>query len=241
MALIMLLLPDDIGSRKTRVVARWLEATGYKTALVERCFDEFQMIGEFEHRHAIAGRPGKLLVTLFDRRGRMGLLAQAVQLAHETNTPVDIAAVRKYRSRFAADLNIEQQIYKELGLFARVGNAAGNVETHEFTDVDRSKALGLSLKGTAWSEAHDNIGLTVLENGIWAARERYLNAGGLGLVVGDGILPHPGPEEILKTYYSAAVFKSALLTFDDQCVNHPVFNLDRGPVSIFAVRADAQF
>ena len=208
---------------------------------LEPGFDEFQMIGEFEHRHAIAGQPGKLLVTLFDSRGRMGLLNQAVQLAQQTDTPVDIVAVRQYRSRLGADLNIEQQIYKDLGVFARVGKAAGNVETYEFTDVDRSKELGLSLKGTAWSRADDSIGLAVLDNGISAARERYLNAGGLGIVVGDGILPHPGPEEILETYYSAAAFKSAQLTVDYQWVNHPAFNLDRGPVSIFAVRVHAEF
>jgi high affinity Mn2+ porin len=208
---------------------------------LEPGFDEFQLIEEFEHRHVIAGQPGKLLVTLFDSRGRMGLLDQAVQIAQQTNTPVDITAVRRYRGRFGADLSIEQQIYKDLGLFARVGKATGNVETYEFTDVDRSKELGLSLKGTGWSRAGDTIGLAVLDNGISAARERYLNAGGLGIVVGDGILPHPGPEEILETYYSAAVFQTAQLTFDYQWVNHPAYNLDRGPVSIFAVRIHAEF
>jgi high affinity Mn2+ porin len=208
---------------------------------LEPGFDEFQMIGEFEHRHAITGHPGKLLVTFFDSRGRMGLLNEAVQLAQETNTPVDIAAVRQYRSRLGADLDLEQEIYKDLGLFARVGKAAGNVETYEFTDLDRSKELGLSLKGTAWSRADDTIGLAVMDNGISAARERYLNAGGLGIVVGDGILPHPGPEEILETYYSAAIFGAAQVTFDYQWVNHPAYNLDRGPVSIFAVRVHLQF
>jgi high affinity Mn2+ porin len=208
---------------------------------LERGFAEFQMIGEFEHRHAIAGHAGKLLITLFDSRGRIGLLDQAVQLAQQTNTPVDIAAVRKYRSRLGADLNLEQEIYKDLGVFARVGKAAGNVETYEFTDIDRSKELGLSLKGNAWARPDDSIGLAILDNGISAARERYLNAGGLGIVVGDGILPHPGPEEILETYYSAGVFKIAQLTFDYQWVNHPAYNLDRGPVSILAVRVHAEF
>jgi high affinity Mn2+ porin len=40
-------------------------------------------------------------------------------------------------------------------------------------------------------------------NGISAIHAAYLDAGGLGLLVGDGQLPHPGPEQIIEAYYSA--------------------------------------
>jgi hypothetical protein len=33
----------------------------------------------------------------------------------------------------------------------------------------------------------------------------YLNAGGLGIVIGDGQLPHPGLEQIIEAYYSYAI------------------------------------
>jgi high affinity Mn2+ porin len=85
------------------------------------------------------------------------------------------------------------------------------------------------------------VGLAGLRNGISAARERFLNAGGLGILVGDGQLPHPGPEEILETYYNATVFPHAQVTLDYQWVDHPAYNRDRGPVSLFAVRFHAQF
>jgi high affinity Mn2+ porin len=204
-------------------------------------FHEFQAVAELEKRHQIDGQPGKLMITVFDSRGRMGLLNSAVQLAQATGQPVDIAAVRQYRSRLGASLNLEQQLAKDLGLFARVGKAAGNVEAYEFTDIDRSVAAGFSLKGTVWRREHDTVGLAGLRNGISAARERFLNAGGLGILVGDGQLPHPGPEEILETYYNAAVFPHAQLTLDYQWVDHPAYNRDRGPVSLFAVRFHAQF
>jgi high affinity Mn2+ porin len=202
---------------------------------------EFQIDSEIEHRHEIAGSPGRVLLTVFDSRGRMGLLDQAVQLAENTGAPVDIAAVRRYRSRLGADMSVEQQLASDLGMFARIGKAAGNVEPYEFADIDRTVAAGLSLQGSRWRRAGDTIGLAGIVNGISGAREQYLNAGGLGILVGDGRLPHPGPEEILETYYSLAVFASVHLTLDYQWVEHPAYNRDRGPVPIFAIRLHAQF
>lgn len=204
-------------------------------------FHEFQMVAELEKRHTILNRPGKVMVTLFDSRGRMGLLDSAVELAEATGQPVDIAAVRQYRGRLGASLNLEQQLTNDLGLFARVGKAAGNVEAYEFSDIDRSVAAGLSLKGSLWHRAHDTVGVAGIDNGISAARERFLAAGGLGILVGDGQLPHPGPEEIIETYYEATLSPPIQLTLDYQWIDHPAYNLDRGPVSVFAVRFHAQF
>ncbi len=211
------------------------------SAHLEPGFKEFQLIAELEHRHEIAHHPGKLMLTVFDSFGRMGLLDEAVQRAQETQTPVDIGSVRRYRTRLGAHLTAEQQLSTDLGFFARLGKAAGNVEAYEFTDIDRSASGGLSLKGSAWRRAHDTMGLAGIINGISASRERYLNAGGLGVLIGDGKLPHPGPEKIVETYYNAAILPHAQMTFDYQWVDNPAYNKDRGPVSILAVRFHAQF
>jgi high affinity Mn2+ porin len=211
------------------------------SADLEPAFHEFQLIMEAEHRHELAGRSGKLMVTVFDSWGRMGLLDEAVQRAQSTGMPVDIAAVRSYRSRLGASLNVEQQIAPDLGAFVRAGKAAGNVEVYEFTDIDRTLAAGLSLHGSSWHRSDDTVGLAAISNGISGEREAYLNAGGLGILVGDGQLPHPGPEQIVESYYSAGLLKFAHLTFDYQWINHPAYNRDRGPVSVFAVRFHAQF
>ena len=77
----------------------------------------------------------------------------------------------------------------------------------------------------------------MIVNGISAARERFLNAGGLGILVGDGQLPHPGSERILESYYNVAILQQVHLTLDYQWVDHPAYNLDRGPVSIWASSA----
>jgi high affinity Mn2+ porin len=181
------------------------------------------------------------MVTLFDSRGRMGLLNSAVQLAQATGTAVDINAVRQYRGRLGASLNLEQQLLDNLGLFLRVGKAAGNVEAYEFTDVDRSFAAGLSLKGAAWHRENDTVGMAGMRNGISAERTVFLNAGGLGILVGDGQLAHPGSENIIESYYNAAIFAHAQITLDHQWIDHPAYNRDRGPVSVYALRFHAQF
>jgi high affinity Mn2+ porin len=204
-------------------------------------FHEFQTDFELEHRHEILGASGRLLLTLFDSRGRMGLLDQAVQAAQSSGTPVDIASVRAYRGRFGASLGLEQKIVEGLGAFARVGKAGGNTEAYEFTDIDRTVVAGISLQGGRWHRADDTVGLAGINNAISAARQNFLNAGGLGILVGDGRLPHPGPERILETYYSASLWHFAHLSFDYQWINNPAYNRDRGPVSVYAVRLHAQF
>src|SRR3984957_9058316 len=203
-------------------------------------FHEFQTLVELERRHTIAALPGRVTLTVFDSRGRMGLLDDAVRLGASTGS-ADIAAVRRYRGRAGASLNLEQQLADGLGFFARLGKAGGNVEPYEFTDIDRTVSAGLSLQGTRWHRADDTLGLAAINNGISAARERYLNAGGLGILVGDGRLPHPGPEQIVETYYSLAVLGAAHLSVDYQWINHPAYNRDRGPVSVIALRLHAQF
>jgi high affinity Mn2+ porin len=210
---------------------------------LEHGFHEFQWVGELERRHTLEGMPGKVLVTLYDTRGRMALLNEAVSLAQTTGEPITetLIAVRQYRGRTGASLSLEQQLSANLGIFARAGNASGNVEAYEFTDVDRSISAGLSLKGRRWSRAEDTVGLAAIVNSISAERERYLDAGGLGILVGDGQLPHPGSEQILEGYYELGVVSWAQLTLDYQWVKNPAYNTDRGPVSIVALRLHAQF
>jgi high affinity Mn2+ porin len=216
-------------------------STAPNSAHLDPGLHEFQLVGELERRHEIRALPGRWALTVFDSRGRMGLLDDAVSRAQNTASPVDIAAVRRYRGRAGASLTLEQKVTSELGVFARLGKAAGNVEVYEFTDIDRSASLGMSLQGARWRRSDDTLGVVLINNHISAARERYLNAGGLGILVGDGRLPRPGPEQIIESYYSLAVLGALHLSADYQWVNNPAYNRDRGPVSVFAIRVHAQF
>ena len=204
-------------------------------------FAEFQWIGEIERRYAFWGHPGKIAVTGFLSRGRMGSFEDATALAAITGGPADIAAVREYRSRGGVSMNLEQEITSDLGVFMRAGWADGDIEPYEYTDVDRTVAGGLSLKGGQWNRPNDTVGLAGIVNGISPEHAAFLNDGGLGILVGDGMLPHPGLEQIIETYYSYAISSSTFLTFDYQFIVNPAYNTDRGPVNIFAGRFHTSF
>jgi high affinity Mn2+ porin len=203
-------------------------------------FAQFQWVGEVERRYDIWGQPGKLAVTGFLSRGRMGSYDDAIALAAATGGPADIAAVRQYRSRGGVSFNLEQQITEEIGLFARAGFANGNIEPYEFTDIDRTAAAGLSLSGKLWGRSDDNVGIAGVINGISRVHQEFLNDGGLGILIGDGMLPHPGPEQIIEAYYALPV-SFFRLTLDYQFVINPGYNEDRGPASVVSARLHAQF
>ena len=128
-----------------------------------------------------------------------------------------------------------------LGVFGRAGWADGNVEPWDFTDIDRTLQAGLSITGKQWSRSDDTIGIAAVLNGIAPVHQAYFNAGGLGILIGDGQLPNPGPEEIIEAYYSYAISASTKVSFDYQFIANPAYNTDRGPVNIFAGRFHTQF
>jgi len=99
----------------------------------------------------------------------------------------------------------------------------------------------LSITGTRWGRPDDTVAVAVAVNDVSGAARKFFAVGGLGILVGDGQLVHSGPEYILETYYNVAVFKFAKLSLDYQFVDHPAYNRDRGPVSIFGFRAHGEF
>jgi high affinity Mn2+ porin len=203
-------------------------------------FKQVQWLGEIEHRHELWGQPGKIALTGFLTRGRFGSYADAIALAQVTGGPADIAAVRQYRSRTGLSLNVEQQLVPDVGMFVRAGFGGGDIESTAFTDIDRTVAAGLSLSGKKWGRPDDVLGIAGAVNNVSGIHQAFFNAGGLGLLVGDGILPNPGLEKIIETYYSFPVF-GWRMTFDYQFVANPGYNRDRGPVSIIGTRLRAQF
>lgn len=166
----------------------------------------------------------------------MALLRDAIAYAEAAGLPPDPAPVRRYRRRDGVSLNIEQQLTANVGMFVRLGDAGGNVETYEFTDIDRTASVGLSVSGGPWHRPGDTVGVAGVVNALSKDRRQYLAAGGLGILVGDEKLPHAGHEGILETYYELAAGSAVHVTLDYQWVGNPAYNRDRGPVSIFALR-----
>jgi high affinity Mn2+ porin len=204
-------------------------------------FGQFQLDGELERRQSWFGREGKLKLLGFASRGEMGRFDDALALAAQTDSIPEMALVRHYRTRLGASLNIEQPVSDDAGLFLRAGWADGQYEPYEYADIDQTVAGGGQVTGARWGRKDDTVGVALVVNGISKAHEAFLAAGGLGILVGDGRLPHPGAETILDAYYRLAVVKGVQLTLDSQSVVNPAYDSDRGPAEVVGLRLHGQY
>ncbi len=211
------------------------------TTELETDFSQFELVGEAEERHMFFGRPGKIRLLGYFNRGRMGSYTDAVGFARVTGSIPDTASVRRYSSRPGAALNLEQQIVDDLGVFARASINDGSKEAYEFTEINRSLSVGLSWKGSSWGRPQDVFGLAAVTNELSNAARNYFAAGGLGILIGDGRLPHYGSENIIETYYNINIAEGFALAADYQLITHPAYNRDRGPVSVLGMRAHVQY
>jgi high affinity Mn2+ porin len=205
-------------------------------------FSQYQLNGEIEHRHTLAGHPGAVRVGAFLTRGRLARLSDAIAY-YDTNgsIPADLAPLRRETDKWGIQLNAEQEVSANLGLFLRAGLGDGKVEADDFTDIDRTLAIGGQLKGGGWGRADDRIGLAGVVNGISKLHQQFFTDGGLGTLVGDGQLPHPGSEWIVESYYDWQVVHGVNLTADYQLIANPGYNRDRGPAHVFALRLHGGF
>lgn len=208
---------------------------------LEHGFGQYQLDAEVEHRHAVAGRPGSVRLGFFRNRGNFSRFDDALAYAAATGDMVDPSFTRRRMTRVGGYMNMDQALTDTLGLFARVGASDGSIEPYDFTDIDRTAQIGGSLGGKSWGRAQDRVGLALIANGISAEHRRYLAAGGLGVLVGDGKLPNAGAEEIAEAYYDVSVSRALAVTLDAQYVENPGYNRDRGPAEIFALRVHGAF
>jgi len=198
-------------------------------------------VAELEERHSLWDQPGKLKLLYWLTRGNLGTYLDAISFGEATATTPSTGSVRGFRTKDGFGLNFEQQLATDLGAFARASVSQGTVEEVDFTDINQSISGGLSLTGSRWGRPDDTVGLAGAVNRISHQGKLYLAAGGLGGIIGDGQLPNAGPEQILEAYYRIAVFDFARVAFDYQFINHPAYNRDRGPVSIFGLQLHLQF
>ena len=96
--------------------------------------------------------------------------------------------MRRFRDRQGIGVDAEQELSDTIGAFFRAGVGDGSTEVIEFTDADRSVSGGVQLKGKRWGHDRDEVGVALIANDISGVRQRYLDAGGLGILVGDGRL-----------------------------------------------------
>ena len=201
-------------------------------AIDMRVFRAWGMVLETEKRWTVCEHPGVARVLGFLNSARMGDYQEAVD---NPTRPADIEATREYRLKYGFGLNLEQEIVTNLRAFCRLGWNEGHHEAWMFSDVDHTATAGVSLKGEAWHRSNDTFGLAGVFNGITRPHRRFFQAGGVGILAGDGALNY-GLEKVLETYYDFEIWKTIHGALDYQYVVNPAFNRDRGPVSIFAAR-----
>ena len=196
----------------------------------------FQLLGEVDRFTRLGGRPGAVRLILGlsrTRQSRWGELDPRDPESFELNPS-------GYRAKRMAALTFEQELADELGAFARLSWNDGRTQNWMFTEMDRAISAGLSLKGGRWGRPEDTVGLG--GNVGWASegRRRYLAAGGIGFITGDGAL-RGGAEYVAEAFYDAAVAPGINLALDVQHAANPAYNRDRGPITFVALRARAAF
>jgi high affinity Mn2+ porin len=208
---------------------------------LNRGFEQFELVTEVEERHTLFGAPGKFKVLLFANRGRMANYNDAIRLGQETGTTPDVSQVRRYSTRPGIALNLEQQVAHDVGVFARASLNDGHKEAYEFTEVNQSLSVGLSVNGDRWHRPNDTVGIAGVVNDLSKDARNYFAAGGLGILIGDGQLPKAGLENILEVYYNISIVEGVHFALDYQYIANPGYDADRGPVDVFSFRVHAEF
>ncbi|HKA55565.1 MAG TPA: carbohydrate porin, partial [Candidatus Binatia bacterium] len=194
---------------------------------------------EVEERHEIFTHPGKVRLLGFFTQARMGIFREALHRPGDINE--NIAQTRRFdHSKYGGVLNVEQELGKEVGGFLRASWNDRHTEDWAFTQIDRSVAGGVSLQGERWGRPEDTLGLAGALNELSHNHRKFVAAGGLGLIIGDGRLNY-APEGAVEAYYAVKPSEAISFTLDCQFVPNPGYNQDRGPVHVFGVRLHLEF
>jgi high affinity Mn2+ porin len=199
--------------------------------------EAWAMVAEFERRFAVNKHPGTIRFLAYLNRAHMGSYQDAVD---SPIRPANITASAEYRYKYGFGLNLEQEIVNNLGFFSRLGWSDGQNQAWMFSDVDYTATAGISIKGESWHRPSDAFGLAGVLNGISNVHQEFFEAGGTGILAGDGNLNY-GWEKILETYYDCQIWKTIHGALDYQFITDPAFNHDRGPVSVFGARIHWEF
>jgi high affinity Mn2+ porin len=203
------------------------------------------MMTEIERRWRFSDHPGAIRFMVWLDSADFASFAVATALLRGANPPAPDTpagagstippAAFAYRYKYGFGLNWEQEITKNVGVFARLGCNDGHEVAWTYTDANASASLGVAVKGARWHRPDDTVGIAGILSGASREQIAFLKAGGTGILNGDGNLTYAS-EKVLETYYDFPIGKAARFTLDYQFVGDPAFNSDRGPVSIFGVR-----
>jgi carbohydrate-selective porin OprB len=170
--------------------------------------------------------------------GRMGSYDAALALGRATSTAPDLLLVEQLGgTKYGFGLNFEQPLADngDTGIFGRIGWNDGNHETWSYVESDRHASLGAQVSGIHWKRPEDCLGVAYGVNGLSDPHKDYLEAGGIGMLLGDGNLNY-GLEQVLELYYRIQAFRNVQISPDFQFIQNPGYNMDRGPVEVYGLR-----
>ena len=193
------------------------------------------MVVEFERRYSINAHPGAIRFMPWLNEADMASNHAATAILLAKGPGADISAAQAYRYKYGFGLNWEQEVAENVGLFSRLGWNDGHEQAWTYSDASWTASLGVSVKGDRWQRPGDTFGLAGIVSGASRSNQKFLEAGGLGILAGDGALTY-GSEKVLETYYDFQIWKTIHAAVDYQFISNPAFNRDRGPVSVFGVR-----
>src|SRR5206468_594402 len=87
--------------------------------------------------------------------------------------PVVTGTRRNGTLKYGFGLNIEQELTKDAGLFARLGWNDGKTESFAFTAIDRLATAGISLTGRRWRRRFDTVATEFTASGISGVHALY--------------------------------------------------------------------
>lgn len=196
---------------------------------------------EEERRYSLGHHAGAVRWLQYLNRSRSGSYVEAIQLAEQTGTIPNVAAItRPGTLKYGTGVSFDQEITPDIGVFSRLGWNDGKTEDFAFTAIDRLAEGGVSVKGTHWNRKDDVAATMFAAAGISGVHAVYLALGGVDFLIGDGTLNY-APEYLWESYYSAHVFRGVYATFDAQHYNNPAYNHDRGPVWMYSIRLHIEF
>jgi len=196
---------------------------------------------EGEYRYRVREHAGTVRLMNYENHANAGNYAEAIRQAEVSGGTPDVTSTRRNGTlKYGFGVNMEQEIAKDVGVFARLGWNDGKTESFAFTAIDRLATGGVSVTGRRWHRPFDTLATEFTASGISGVHALYLARGGDDFLIGDGRLEY-GPEYIEETYYDARLFPGVFASFDLQHVANPAYNQQRGPLWISSVRLHLEF
>jgi high affinity Mn2+ porin len=197
---------------------------------------------EYELRRGLLrNKSGAVRILGYVNSANMGVYRDQVIKAARSGTTPDITDHPwRITAKYGFGINLEQHLSQYLTAFARLGWNDGRTESFAYTEVEQTLLQGIKANGLWWHRRHDQAGIALVSNAIKKDHQNYLNAGGLGFLLGDGHLNY-GRENTVESYYTMHIWRGLYIAPGVQHVNHPGYNRDRGPVVVPSFRTHVEF